>query len=114
MKGKQTCDVPRRSKIEERKLKINPDLGAVLSNSSSPIEFFNLFVTNELLEQTQLYATSQSINSSNNEIDEITGEDIKKAFGIVLYMGILKLPNRRMYWQSNTRVDIIANTMGVN
>ena len=44
----------------------------------------------------------------------ITVEDIKKAFGVVLCMGILKLPNRRMYWQSNTRVDIIANTMGVN
>ena len=50
LKEKQTWDVPRRSKIEERKLKINPDLGAVLSNSSSPIEFFNLFVTNELLD----------------------------------------------------------------
>ena len=105
-------------KIVERKLKINPDLVAVLSNSSSPIEFFNLFITSELLdmilEQTHLYVTSRSINSSNNEIDEITIEDIKKAFGIVLCMGILKLPNRRMYWQSNTRVDIIANTMGVN
>lgn len=97
---------------------INPDIEAGLSNNSSPVEFFNLFATSELLdmilEQTQLYATSQSINNSNNKIDEITVEDIRKAFGIVLYMGILKLPNRRMYWQNNTRVEIIANTMGVN
>ena len=47
-------------------------------------------------------------------MDEISVEDIKKVFGIVLYMGVLKLPNRRMYWQNNTKVDIIANTMGVN
>jgi hypothetical protein len=118
LKGKQTWNVPRRSKVDERKLKINPDLEAGLSKNSSPIEFFNLFVTSELLdmilEQTQLYATSQSINNSNNGMDEITVGDIKKALGIVLYMGILKLPNRRMYWQSNTRVDIITNTMGVN
>jgi hypothetical protein len=88
-----------------------------LSKNSSPIEFFNLFVTSELLdiilEQSQLYATSQSINNSNGKkVDEITVEDIKKAFGIVLYMGILQLPNRRMYWQNKTRVDIIAT--GVN
>ena len=118
LKGKQTWNVPRRSKIDERKLKINPDLEADLSNNRPPIEFFNLFVTSELLdmilEQTQLYAMSRSINNSNNEIDEITVEDIRKAFGIVLYMGILKLQNRRMYWQNNTRVDSIANTMGVN
>ncbi|XP_028399194.1 piggyBac transposable element-derived protein 3-like isoform X1 [Dendronephthya gigantea] len=68
-----------------------------------------------ILEQTQIYATSQSINNSSaNEVNEIKVEDIQKAFGIILYMGILKLPNRRMYWQHNTRVDIIANTMGVN
>ena len=119
MKGKQTWKIPTKSKIDERKLKLNPDLEDSLSKNSSPIEFFNLFVTNELLnmilEQTQLYATSLSINNSNGkEVDKITVEDIKKAFGIVLYMGILKLPNRRMYWQNNTRVDIIANTMGVN
>lgn len=118
LKGKQTWKTPMKSKIDERKLKLNPDLEDSLSRNSSPIEFFNLFVTSELLdmilEQTQLYATSKAINDSNGKAVEITVEDIKKAFGIVLYMGILKLPNRRMYWQNSTRVDIIANTMGVN
>ena len=66
------------------KLKVNPDLEAGLSKNSSPIEFFNLFVTSELLdmilEQTQLYATYQSLNNSkDNRMDEITVEDIKKA-----------------------------------
>jgi hypothetical protein len=83
-KEKQTWNVPQNSKIDERKLKVNPDLEAGLSKNSSPIEFFNLFVTSELLdmilEQTQLYATYQSLNNSkDNKMDEITVEDIKKA-----------------------------------
>ena len=82
--------------------------------NSPPTEFFNLLVTSELLdmilEQTGIYATSQSINNRNaKEVDEIKTEDIQKVFGMIFYIGILKLPNRRMYWQNSTRVDIIAN-----
>jgi hypothetical protein len=77
-KEKQTWNVPQNSKIDERKLKVNPDLEAGLSKNSSPIEFFNLFVTCELLdmilEQTQLYTTYQSLNNSK---DEITTEWMK-------------------------------------
>jgi hypothetical protein len=68
-----------------------------------------------ILHQTKLYATTQAINNSKSiRTDDITIDDIRKVFGIVLYMGILKLPNRRMYWQNQTRVDIIANAMSVN
>ena len=68
-----------------------------------------------ILHQTKLYATTQAINNSNSiRTDDITIDDIRKVFGIVLYMGILKLPNRWMYWQNQTRVDIIANAMSVN
>jgi hypothetical protein len=82
-KEKQTWNVPQNSKIDERKLKVNPDLEAGLSKNSSPIEFFNLFVTSELLdmilEQTQLYTTYQSLNNSK---DEITTEWMKSQLRI--------------------------------
>ena len=43
--GKANLECSRRSKIDERKLKISSVSEAALSNNSSPIEFFNLFVT---------------------------------------------------------------------
>ena len=68
-----------------------------------------------ILHQTKSYAATQAINNSNSiQTDDITIDDIRKVFGIVLYMGILKLPKRRMYWQNQTRVDIIAKAMSVN
>lgn len=83
-----------------------------------PIEFFNLFSTGlyELIqEQTSLYKTTQSLlYSAAKRVDNVTVEDIKKLFGIILYMGIVKLPNRRMYWQSKTRIDLIADAMPFN
>ena len=84
-----------------------------------PIEFFNFFVSTDFYEliheQTSLYKMSQSlVNSAAKKVDNVTIEDIKKLFGIILYMGIVKLPNRRMYWQSQTRIDLIADAMPVN
>ena len=93
--------------------------GINLTNRSMPIEFFNLFVSTDFYEliheQASLYKTSQSmVNSAAKKVDNVTIEDIKKLFVIILYMGIVKLPNRRMYWQSQTRIDLIAEAMPVN
>ena len=84
-----------------------------------PIEFFNLFVSTDFYEliheQTSLYKMSQSlVYSAAKKVDNVTIEHIKKLFGIILYMDIVKLPNRRMYWQSQTRIDLIADAMPVN
>lgn len=47
-------------------------------------------------------------------MDEITTEDIGKVIGIVLYIGNFRLPNKRMFWQNRTRVDVIAHSMPIN
>ena len=112
---------PNDSKVIEKNLSLKP--GINLTNRSMPIEFFNLFVSTDFYEliheQTSLlqniYKTSQSmVNSAAKKVDNVAIEDIKKLFGIILYMGIVKLPNRRMYWQSQTRIDLIAEAMPVN
>ena len=80
--------------------------GINLTNRSVPIEFFNLFTSGiyEIIEEkTSLYKMSQSfINSAARKVENVTIEDIQKEFGIILYMGTVKLPNRHMYWQINT------------
>lgn len=112
--------IPGESKLEERKLTLKH--GIDLTKRSHPVEFFNLFVTPDLYElvstQTNLYKTSLTLSGKKNhgakKIEPVTIEDIKKVFGIILYMGVVKLPNRRMYWKYQTRIDLIANAMPVN
>ena len=44
----------------------------------------------------------------------VTVEEVKRFVGIVLYMGIHKLPNCRMYWGKCTHVPAISLTMSRN
>ncbi|XP_066933930.1 uncharacterized protein [Clytia hemisphaerica] len=98
---------------------------------SSPTEFVNLFLTDDFLEeiifQTNLYNTQRSNSGykvavrlpgsterAKRRVDPVTKEELRKVIGIILYMGIPKLPNRRMYWSPFTRVPIIADAMTRN
>ena len=84
-----------------------------ISRHSSPGKFYKLFVTDELinsyLEQNLSYNEWRNINSSKRNVKEINKDEIRAAIGIILHMDVIKLPNRRMYWSSKTRVDLIAS-----
>ena len=96
-----------------------------------PIEFVKVFLTEEIIElitfQTNLYNTQRSINGyklatqnrnstklSHRKVTDASTSEIRKVLGIILYMGVIKLPNRRMYWGQKTRVPLITETMSRN
>ena len=54
---------------------------------------------------------SRHLNSSTRKVRETEKEKIQKAIGIVLYMGVMKLPNRRMYWNTRCSSELILGTM---
>ena len=88
-----------------------------------PIEFVKLFLTEEIeliTFHTNLYNTQRSINGlatqnrnsaklSHREVTDVSTSEIRKVLGIILYMGVIKLPNRRMYWGQKTRVPLNRN-----
>ena len=100
--------------INERELPEDVEI----NRHSSAFDFYKLFVTDELieaiLEQTQLYNEWRNINSSRRKVKDIIKDEIRTVIGIVLYMGIIKLPQCRMYWSYKTRVDLIASSMSIN
>ena len=109
--------IPDESNITEKRLKLKN--GIALTKGSKPIDFFNLYFTPELyeliFEQTNTYIISKELNKSiKSKIKTVSTQDIKRILGIVLYMGIVKLPNCRMYWQDQTRIDLITDAMSVN
>ena len=89
-----------------------------ISRHSSPGEFYKLFVIDKpiesILEQTLLDNERRNINSSMRKVIEINKDETRAFIGIILYMGVIKLPIRRMYRNSKTRVDFIASSVSIN
>ena len=79
----------------------------------SPLEYFKLFFDDKLIShiahQSNLYATQKAGKSHSTNSNEI-----EQYLGILLMMGIIKLPQYRMYWGNATRFPMIASAMSVN
>ena len=112
--------------IEEEKPKF-----PLLANHAAPVRFVKQFLTKRFIEQvtfqTNLYNIQRSTegyevavkkrrssNISHKKVAPVSTSEIKKLFGIILYMGIHKLPNQRLYWSSKTCVPFIADSMPRN
>ena len=117
VKTKDDWKVPNDYTKKNQKLKLSPDVPQLTCRSNA-IEFFNLFVTTDLLqaihEQTLLYNQWRHLNLNKRLVKDIKLSEIRIVIGIVLQMGIVKLPNRRMYWMSSTRNELIAESITRN
>ncbi|CAH2089681.1 unnamed protein product [Euphydryas editha] len=86
------------------------DIAFEPSEEKSPIEYFRLFFSDDIIslivQQTNLYSTQLKGNSIN-----ITEDDIKDFLAILVYMGVHKLPAYTDYWAKLTRCDKVANIM---
>ncbi|KAG5861066.1 hypothetical protein JTB14_011240 [Gonioctena quinquepunctata] len=82
-----------------------------LVSSTTPLDFFKLFVTDDLVdlmvEETNRYADDLK---SCNRIEKariklwqpVAKNEIYKFFAVVLVMGIVDLPKINLYWSKNT------------
>ena len=85
--------------MDETKLQLNPNFEHFdnLNLYSSPMKFFKLFLTQDIIEhitfQSNLYATQLSYQNNSTAINKIDKSEIESVIGIILMMGIHKLPN---------------------
>ena len=74
---------------------------------------FSLFFNDELLDdftfQMNLYNTASANDKGTKPGPPVEVDELKKVFGIVLFMGIEKFPNRRLYWKPSTLSKFIAD-----
>jgi len=59
---------------------------------------------------TNLYA----VQKNTNNFKSTNIQEMKEFVGMHLVMGALKFPRIRMYWEYNTRINMIADTMNRN
>ncbi|XP_065069915.1 piggyBac transposable element-derived protein 3-like [Rhopilema esculentum] len=79
----------------------------------TPIEYFKNFFDDQLIghisEQTNLYSVQK-----NGSSVATTADEIEQYIGILLLMGIYKIPQYRMYWSRELNISSISETMPVN
>lgn len=79
----------------------------------SPLQYFKAFWDNELFEliatQTNLYA-----HQKDGVIFQTNKCEIEQFIGILLQMGIVKMPSFHMYWSNECRYPPVADTMSRN
>ncbi|XP_025425482.1 piggyBac transposable element-derived protein 4-like [Sipha flava] len=89
---------------------VNPDLIETLS-LASPFTFFSLFfdeeIINLLVVETNKYANDKlsepglSRNARLRKWKDVDKTEIKKLFGIIMWMGLVKMPCISNYWSTN-------------
>lgn len=87
---------------------INSDIIENMS-SSFPIDFYHLFVDDEvikpLVEETNCYAQQclrNVVSPQSPKWNEYTPTEIKNLLGIIMWIGLLQMPNIYDYWRNDT------------
>ena len=82
-------------------------------NLQTPLQFFNFFVTEELLDicnETHKYSIQLDVNKPFH----LTKTELKKFLGICVMMSLIHVPNCRNYWNEVLGNRTIIETMPVN
>ena len=90
-----------------------PEMTPTPDVEKTPFQYFKLFVSDEMLnnttEQTNIY-----ILQSKGAEKSILRNDIEKFIGVFLRMGLVRLPIQRPYWETFMTYDGVSSVMGRN
>ena len=79
---------------------------------ATPLQFFMLFFTNAMIKMIADYTNDNAIkliNEANTNRaflswEEVTTEELMAFLGVVIFMGIVKLPANQLYWSQDERL----------
>ncbi|CAF1978098.1 unnamed protein product [Rotaria magnacalcarata] len=79
-----------------------------LPSSPSPMDFFSLFLTQDLIkyiiEQSNLYSIQQKL-----KIKPMDESELRKLIGFLFYGSVVQLPSKCDYWREQSRQLIISD-----
>lgn len=86
-----------------------------LTKESEPIEFFELFFSEDVIRYMVRHTVMYAVEEHNYNFC-LSGDILSCFIGVILLSGYAPLPRRRMYWESNedTHDVLIAKSMRRN
>ncbi len=103
----------KKTPVEMKTAYIGEPLPEPPQDEMTTLQYFKLFFDDELIhhivDQTNLYSvqkTGTSVNTSESELEQY--------LGILLMMGVIILPQYRMYWSTETNIPAVSNAISVN
>ena len=84
------------------------------TTASTPLQIFSLLWTDDIINILVLESNRQRIALQREKVKPVSFEEMRTFLGITLYMTIVHLPARRMYWSPETRQPTVADAMTCN
>lgn len=82
-------------------------------NMTTPYGYFKMFFDDEIFEMISLESNLYA-HQKDGCVLNTTPKEIEQLVGILMTMGIVKMPNTRMYWSSHSRYSPVADVMSRN
>ena len=102
-------DLPEHADSENEVICIGPAL-----NATSPLEMFLCHLGDATINLILFETNRMRLETNKTKYRPVEELEMRKFLGICLYMSVVDLPFRRMYWSRATRQPIVANALSIN
>ncbi|KAL4100861.1 hypothetical protein QTP88_020890 [Uroleucon formosanum] len=76
----------------------------------TPLDYFKHFIPDQIMENFSFHTNSRYVEQRGKSL-KTTLNEIKKFFGISIFLSSMGYPQIRMYWTKGTRVPLVSNNM---
>jgi hypothetical protein len=80
---------------------------------SIPLQYFQRFVTDDMLGTLVTNTNEYSVQKSGNSINT-TKKEIEQVIGMFYHMGLVQMSSVRQYWETETAYDPVCSVMSRN
>lgn len=82
----------------------------VCGEVKDPIRYFSEFIEDEIINKICKETNLYSMQTKGVELNCLPFE-IRRFFGVLLYLGVIQVPNLRMAWMPNFRLSAVADSL---
>ena len=79
----------------------------------SPAEYVSMFFSDEMTDKILLETNRYAMTKDNKFID-VTKQEICSYLSITLYMGIIRLPSYKLYWEKELNYTLVSGKMSLD
>ncbi|CAF4167125.1 unnamed protein product, partial [Rotaria sordida] len=101
------CNLP----FYDGELKLSTDFESKIPRNASPIDFFRLYFTPELVSYIVNQSNLYRIQNNKTKQSPMTETDFNLLMGFLFYSSVVPLPNKRDYWSSFSRQPMVADVI---